>query len=196
MNTTPNPDHDDGTLSWVVHDEDGTELDRGSQPIDSYVVQWAENLRAVLANTNPLAVTDITGTDQQVAAAAFSNNFLSVKTGSGPTDEGIAIGTDGTNETITDFSLGAKATSNIGYRSTTVDEPEVNGPTVSIAVTREFKNNRSSSVTVNEVGLIAVSQDGGGTPHSYLILRDTGSPILTIASGAVATIQYSLEFSV
>jgi len=192
----PDPTNGDGTLSWTVHEDDGTVLDEGSQPIDSYVVQWAEGLAATLGEQDVSGVTDTGGTDRDLQDGFSAEPSLGMGAGSGDQGFGLVVGADGTAESITDNSLGSQLTSDMSYGAMSVGSGSVSGSSAFLDLTRTFGNNTGSAVDVNEAGLVYAHELASGGDDQFLGLRDTGSPIVSIPDGQNATLEYTLEYTV
>lgn len=193
---SPDQPNGDGTLSWVVHEDDGTVLDEGSQPIDSYVLQWVQILSALMGDQTVSGVTDTSNIDQTIDNGDNNDTPMLVDAASGTTDHGIKIGNGSATETITDFELDSPLTANISYGTTSASSGTTSGSSATFDITRTFGNNTGKQLSITETGLIAEVDAGGAGTDNFLIIRDTGSPILTIADGTNATLQYRLEFTV
>jgi len=185
-----------GTLRAAVWTAADGVIDYHEQPVDSYVVQWAELHSAVLGDQDVSGVTDTNGTDNTLESGGSATPVMEMGAGSNVTDFGLLIGADGTDETVTDNDLASQLTTDINHGSTDVGTGSVSGSAAFLDITRTFTNNTGQTVSINEAGLVATHQDSGGTNQKFLCLRDTGSPIADVANGNNVTLEYELEYQV
>jgi len=185
-----------GTLRAAVWTAAGGVIDYHEQPVDSYVIQWAELHSAVLGNQDVSGVTDTSGTDHTLERGGAANPAMDMGAGSNLTNFGLLIGADGTDETVTDNDLASQLTTDINHGSTDVGTGSVSGSAAFLDITRTFTNNTGQTVSINEAGLVATHDGGGGATRDFLCLRDTGSPIADVANGNNVTLEYELEYQV
>lgn len=188
------PDY--GTLRAIQRTPGGEIVREHEQPVDSYVENFLKMAQAVWGDTQVSGVTETDGTTSTLEQPSTVGSAFRFDIGSGSTAAGILIGSDGTDETITDTTLGSQLTTNITHAATIISGTSVSGSTVSLTVTRTFTNNTGSSITINEVGLVAFHTVVAGGNGFFLALRDTGDPIEEVAAGNNTTIEIKLTFEV
>lgn len=188
-----------GTLRLYETDPDEPDekepLQETTQEIDSYVKPFIGVLAGQFRTDNLPGITATDGSTYSIKNGTKTKNSMVVSCQSNNTSRGIVIGTDSTEETINDTSLGNKQTASVDYGGTTVSGPSVNAPDASLDVTRTFTNNRDDTVTIREVGIVSRTDTNSGGKN-FLLLRDTGSPLLTVGAGNNATVEYTLTVTV
>jgi len=158
----------------------------------SFVANFINALYTLLSgqsvtNVNTGGSTYSTSTGSQIGVTASSNDD----------SYGIQIGTGTTAPAITDFSLtqlipNGTSAGQMQYGAVTVMSPVINttNNTGYITVTRAFTNNSGGSITVSEVGLVAIYSF-----NKTLIIHDLLPTPITVPNGSTLSIAYEIQIA-
>jgi hypothetical protein len=164
-----------------------------------FAVSWGANV----SGNSPVVDTSGTTRNCPCASGYLYYSGMLLNSGSGDSSYGLVVGTSDAPNAVNQYAMGAIITHGSGtgqlyYGSHTIEN--VTNPAGTnnwiIRITRVFTNNSTSSVTVKEIGLIALSQDSGCQPTRYfLIARDVISPV-TVPPGSTLTVRYIFKITV
>lgn len=161
----------------------------------SWLKAFAQGLYAHFSGVT-VSIKDITNTDRSIAAggSTFSN--------SGPVDNsdtGIVVGTDGTDETFSDYALLSKITTGNGagqlrYLAQTWNGPTIDSTSLVFQEIRSFINNSGNTITVREIGIQSLLGSSG--TYKYLTVRDNLSVAVDVLAGKTLTVTYTITISI
>lgn len=166
----------------------------------SFVQQIVQHLHGLLNFSNETGVVDTGGTSRTVDTGTPQGDIMRLTAAAADDNFGILVGTGTTAEAAADTALATKiATGNgagqLAYQATTVSTATAITGGYRLTVTRQFDNNSGGAITVQEIGLVCVTDDSAGADRYFLLVRDlTGGN--TINNGASATATYNLDFLV
>lgn len=181
-------------LEAEVRDRSGELKYTHRQYSHSFVLNFFRALRAlfvVAVNGTGETLTNTAGNGFNYPALTDKNQYvLKVNAGVGDISHGIVVGTGTDPTTINTIKLVSPITHGTGtgqlyYDTVGVEYPAVAGSTAFVRIYRYVYNKSSSSITVNEVGLIASSYNG-----NFLIARDVLSQPVTLAPGDYVAFRY------
>jgi len=213
-----------GTVELEVRDASGTLLEKHSQPMHTFVMNFMQLLYGILAaqyeddttNTGASAsVTDMNGTSQGATisfhytpSTAATNIFvfpMAATAASGDSAYGILVGSGSGSYSPNDTGLASLIPgTTLSYGAVSVDKPTDTGSALQIVITRTFSNNSGSDVTVTEVGLVGVHYlkitSSSGVliregPFYVLLAHDFLSSPITVPNGATLTVRYIINVS-
>lgn len=127
---------------------------------------------------------------------------IAIAAPNGDDSYGIIVGSGNVPVTPDDYKLASKITHGTGlgqllYGDTFFDPVSVVNNVSSFRVTRTFTNNSGSSVTVQELGIVAWNywKDAHGVHQSakFLILRDVLASPVSVPDGATLTVRYTFQ---
>jgi len=143
------------------------------------------NQGATLVNTGGGTYTPKSGFAMQVADSSNDGSY------------GIQIGSGTTAPAITDYRLtqlipNGTSAGQMQYGAVTVMSPVINttNNTGYITVTRAFTNNSGGSITVSEVGLVALYYY-----NDVLLIHDLLPTPITVPNGSTLSIAYEIQIA-
>ncbi len=182
---------------WTA-DRFGKILSHSLQPAHSWVTQSAQLFRNIMTRASEANIADITNTDRTMPGGPATNkmNFIA---GSGVIANGIRVGTGTNAEDANDFDIQTLIADGAGvgqleYQSSTVAAVLAVTGGYRVSVARQFINDSAGNITVEEVGAVALGNDGVAD-RSFLILRDL-STFTIVTGGGTATPTYQFDFLV
>jgi hypothetical protein len=179
----------------TVHRPDGSTRTETDGTAESFVVQYLQILRAGLASRKVGGVINTVGTAQSIRNPnGFQGQFLDVDAKGGDKGSGPVIGSGTAGVTVSDFDLDSQLTGSIAHGSTDVQGVQTSPPDATLAVQRDFTNNSGSSVTANEVGIIATTATASSGAQQFLIVRDT-VPSTVIQDNETASLEYIVSIT-
>ena len=189
----------DVRLTITVKDKNGNIIKVHKQKSHSFVANFLYLLGSFLADTQ-YNWTDVSGTVQQFYSGSVSlSDILNAHTGN-PSNSGIMVGTGTATPTPGDYKLGnliASGTTSgtLNYSNPTFNQPSVSGNTTSMTITQSYQNQSGASITVTEVGLVAVTDNNSNTNDSVLITHDLLSSPITVANLSILEITYTISIT-
>lgn len=192
------------SYSLVVRDKSGKVIQEVKKPAKSFVRYFMDLLKALMTS-GVATVTDINGATKSIHMYYYdaSNYFekMDIRGGDGESRYGIVVGNGTTTPSPADNKLASQiphgdADGQLHYKDTTVGDVVVNGNEVSFEITRDFLNNGSVSVDVNEIGLQAYirSYEEGSVQDVYVMLiRDVLGSTVSVPAGATLTVKYKIK---
>ncbi len=186
----------------LKHDPEGQLVkDSGLIPSGSYVIQFLELIRSIIANADKTA-TDVDGAESTLMDISdLAQTKGRVNAGAGDDTYGIVVGTNAgaTVEDNENYALDTKilhsavgAAGELNYQAVTFIAPRVVATNIDFDLSRAFLNETGSTITVKEIGIICKnSQD----TKYFLLLRDVVSDE-DVLDGHTLTVVYTLRTTV
>ena len=157
------------------------------------------------------SVYDISNTKQDIKIVTYISQSSQTQIGllavNAPANDdtwGIVIGGGSTPPAPDNYNLELKYTHGTGvnqfsYLATSFIDPTVSGNNISFSIIRQFTNLYSADQVVRETGIIARWKFAVGY-YSYdvkfLIVRDVLTSPVTVPSGGILTVKYTITVSV
>lgn len=184
----------------TVRDESGKVIRKIRSAARSFVTNFMMIIYSVLTGYE-IYVTNTEGSDVTIPYGFTDvDNFLdgsAATAGEGDDSYGIVVGSGTKSVTSADYNLESKISHGDGDGMLHYYETNVGGVyDTEMEVTRDFKNNGSTDVTISEVGLIVrFVYKKGGSPGEDMVMiaRDLIDPPVTVPPGGVATVKYTLR---
>jgi len=148
---------------------------------------------------NSWQVINTLGNSASISKVVFDTTNCSWLAPEGADSYGIVVGTGTTSVSLDDYNLASQIKNGTGagqlkYGATEkYDYSEQGSNVVDLGVKRSFTNNSGSSITINEIGLIAMVGDGN-LNYYVLLMRDVISAT-TVPDGGVVTVTYYVRFN-
>jgi len=182
-----------------VRDREGRLLRREKRESKSWVMNFIKMLYALMRvawGDVGTTLTDYTGTSVNYPSGGTSQYAMKLEAGSGDDDWGIQVGSGDTPVSSSDYKLDSLISHGTGagqlqYGACSVGSPYEEAGYLKMKIERTFTNGSGGSITVKEIGLMAV------VPGTYaLIARDVLSTPTTIPDGGTQTVRYIISMAV
>jgi len=188
----------DMRLTITIKDKNGKIIKIHKQKSHSFVANFMYILGSFLADRE-YNFTDVSGSVQQYSSNGSPlSSILNANCGS-PGQCGIVIGTGTATPTPNDYKLenqiiNGTSTGQMEYGNPSFIQPNVNGNTTSMVISQTFQNQSGASITVSEVGIIALINKNSAPSLDYvLIVHDLLSSPITVANLSVLQITYTIS---
>ncbi|MFQ5826628.1 MAG: ABC transporter substrate-binding protein [Dehalococcoidia bacterium] len=120
-----------------------------------------------------------------------------LRMGAGTQDSwGIVVGTDDTAVTINDYAMGTQFTNALGasHQTQTFTAPAVAASTCSWTTTRTIVNNSGNPVSIKEIGIYIIGQNG--ETYNHCGVRDVLGAAVSVPDGGSITVTYTFSVTV
>lgn len=183
-----------------IFDKHGRLVDSVEKECKSFLRNFALILRGLFEGyDNTVTLKDTGGsTFGYPRANGACYDFLNIRADIGIDTFGIQVGTGTGSVSRDDYQLEAlipcgSGDGELDYRETVVSDVDGSPPASEFTVSRQFDNNGSVDVTINEVGLVAEVQGADSLYHDVLIARDVLSTPKTVPAGGSVTVTYTIR---
>jgi hypothetical protein len=194
-------------ITYSIYDKDGRLIKKWSEPAKS-LTYWYALLEYNLWMQGTISMTDTTGTS--ITPYMGSPGTIDVEAGSGVTTYGILVGSGNTSNVSQKsmmYNLVALIPNGTGagqltYQSVSFGTPNVSGNTSTWTLSRSFINQSGGTVTVTEVGIVAllsgfrlVNSVSSAllTSDYFLIAYDIPSSAISLSNGQTLNITYTYQ---
>jgi len=189
----------------IVKDKKGRVIQKvEKKSTKSFVKNFMEMLKAWL--TGGIAtIDDINGVTKNVHGyyADSSNYFEKCDTlgAEGEDDRGIVVGTGTTAVSPYDNKLESQVPHGDGdgylhYQAGSITDVQISDNEISFEYTRNFVNNGTVTINVNEIGLYAKLrsyEEGSVQEISAMFIRDVLGSAVSVPEGATLTVKYKIK---
>jgi hypothetical protein len=195
-----------------VRDKNGKLINRQHGKSHSWLKQFIQIIMAewqysYLLTSNPPTVTvnDETGTGRNMPTAysvSFNAAAWAVNAPAGSSEYGVKVGSGDTPNSLTTYALSTPIShgssfGQLAYGAHTIESvTNPSGYDLTFRVIRVFTNNSGASVTVKEIGISTKRCDQGGTPRTFLFVRDVLPSPSSVPDGATLTVRYTVKITV
>lgn len=161
------------TVALKVRDAEGNIVREKTIPVRSFVQNYSEVLFHAMGSAAMVGTCEYTDTSGVTKQDNTHQNI--VNAADNDDDYGIWVGTDDAAVAISDYTLGTKVAHGTGAAQLDYGENQfiaatMDGTDIVYKTWRTFFNDSGGTITIKEVGLVAIGGTGGAFPH--LILRD------------------------
>ena len=180
------------TLKAVLKDKDGKVVREDVIEPHSLTANMAKLIRVLFGKSDDL----VDRANNTVTVAPSDLATAVIEAAEGETGYGVIVGSGTTSPSPNDYNLASQISHGDGdnllhYYATSVSSVTVN-TTSKLEVSRDFKNNGSVDVNINEIGL-ALNITVGGTPHNILLFRTVLASTYTVTAGSLVTWYVTIE---
>jgi len=215
-----------GFIEIEVRDREGRVIQRGRHEMRSFTNNFLKILEAffnaygnyslgyIATPASKATITAPDGTSKDAWTEAYSDTTyyygggvaMATRAGDNVDTYGIVVGSGTAPFNLNNFALATKIAHGTGagqldYDAMSLDDlgldTSVSPPVYRIRLMRGFKNLTSSSITINEVGIIArnywKSEKGALNDVTFLIARDVLPTSYTVPAGGSATVVVVIE---
>jgi len=216
-----------GFIEIEVRDREGRVIQRGRHEMKSFTNNFLKiiegffnaygNYPLTYAGITKVTITTPDGSSKDAWTEYYTSSSgspyyygggvaIATRAGGSIDSYGIVVGSGATPFNLNNYALATKIAHGTGagqlnYDPVTVDDlgldTSVSPPVYRIRLVRGFKNLTSSSITINEVGIIARNywkiQSGTLNDITFLIARDVLSTSYTVPAGGSATVIVVIE---
>ena len=192
------------TITFKITDANGTVIKEWTEPAHSLNYNFGLFMDALWGSTT-VSMTNTAGNGISVNGA--SGGTLAVTAASGNTAYGIVIGSGasaGSTPSPTLYNLVAQipqgtSSGQIEYGAVSVSSVSQSGQTTSFTISRSFTNVSGATLSVTEIGLVALIAGwnmGAYSGGTYtLISYDIPSSAISVQNGQTLTITYTFSVS-
>jgi hypothetical protein len=185
-----------GDIVVTVHDKYGNLKQKVEQPVDSFNDQFWKVFQGCLVGNNVPTVVRLNGASAQLSVGnpmyyvfdTVTNSYTGIVVGSGSNPTTIS---KNTLDTIIQHGQSS------GQLEAQVSTAEWDATNQIATLTRPFVNLSADqgTITVNEVGIAASSQENSGITVPFLVVRDVLPSTITVGYEDTLTVQYRLRIS-
>jgi len=155
---------------------------------------WLKNFMALLKVLFGDDGTTLRNSDDVTINVSRSDlATATVKGAEGDMFTGVAVGAGSLPPAPDDYMLDAQiphgdADGYLHYQACSIMDLVVDGNSTILKITRDFTNNGTVDITINEVGLY-ISIVVGGTAYAFLLFREVLPSPVTVPAGATITVR-------